>query len=117
MCVPVHPYQDGMKFDFFFVYLSFSEGQKYPGVAPVFFFRGMTPHGCDTRGKKCQTGGIPGAKNAFGVTFLAKKKAINVTFLYWQEYQKCQHGYRCGQNLQVNGSDPIYSVVILPKVK
>ena len=64
--------------------ISFSEGQKYPGVAPGYFLCDMTPHGCDTRGKKCQTGRIPGAKNAFGVTFPAKK-GINVTFLHWQE--------------------------------
>ena len=56
-----------------YLVLSFSEGQKYPGVAPGYFLCGMTPHGCDTRGKKCQTGGIPGAKNTFGVTFPAKK--------------------------------------------
>ena len=54
--------------------ISFSEGQKYPGVTPGVFFRGMIPHGCDTRVKKCHSGGIPDAKNAFGVTFPAKKK-------------------------------------------
>ena len=43
---------------------------KILGCGACFFLRGMTPHGCDTRGDKRQTGGIPSVKNAFGVTFL-----------------------------------------------
>ena len=40
----------------FFLKLSFSEGQKYPGVTPGIFLGGITPHGSDTRENK---GGIP----------------------------------------------------------
>ena len=29
--------------------MSFSEGQKYPGVTPGVIFGGITPHGWDTR--------------------------------------------------------------------